>query len=87
MSQIVGTQAVFNVLTGKRWSVVSKEMKDYLCGYYGKAPGPIKQEVLDKVVGDSERLDPTWPRVPWSPPRSTRLPKRSAILRRPKKTS
>lgn len=59
MSQIVGTQAVFNVLTGKRWSVVSKEMKDYLCGYYGKAPGPIKQEVLDKVVGDSERLDPS----------------------------
>ena len=39
MSQIVGTQAVFNVLTGKRWSVVSKEMKDYICGYYGKAPG------------------------------------------------
>ncbi len=38
MSQIVGTQAVFNVLTGKRWSVVSKEMKDYICGYYGKAP-------------------------------------------------
>ena len=43
VSQIVGTQAVFNVLTGKRWSVVSKEMKDYICGYYGKAPGPMDQ--------------------------------------------
>ena len=45
MSQIVGTQAVFNVLTGKRWGVVSKEMKDYICGYYGKAPGHIDPEI------------------------------------------
>ena len=58
MSQIVGTQAVFNVLTGKRWGVVSKEMKDYICGYYGKAPGPMDPEVVAKVVGDSQRLDP-----------------------------
>lgn len=58
LSQIVGTQAVFNVLTGKRWSVVSKEMKDYICGYYGKAPGPMDQEVISKVVGDAEMLDP-----------------------------
>ncbi len=59
LSQIVGTQAVFNVLTGKRWSVVSKEMKDYICGYYGKAPGPMDQEIVHKVVGDSEILDPS----------------------------
>lgn len=58
MSQIVGTQAVFNVLTGKRWSVVSKEMKDYICGYYGKAPGLMDQEIVAKVVGDSQVLDP-----------------------------
>lgn len=58
MSQIVGTQAVFNVLTGKRWGVVSKEMKDYLCGYYGKAPGPIDPEIMAKVVGDTPVLDP-----------------------------
>lgn len=58
MSQIVGTQAVFNVLTGKRWSVVSAEMKDYLCGLYGKAPGPIDLDVLRKVTGDTPRLDP-----------------------------
>jgi len=58
MSQIVGTQAVFNVLTGRRWGVVSREMKDYLCGYYGKAPGPIDKEIQRKVVGSSEILPP-----------------------------
>ena len=47
------------VLTGKRWSVVSKEMKDYICGYYGKAPGPMDQEIVKKVVGDSDILDPS----------------------------
>ncbi len=56
MSQIVGTQAVFNVLTGKRWSVVSKEMKDYIAGYYGKAPGPIDQDVMKSVLGENEPL-------------------------------
>lgn len=60
LSQIVGTQAVFNVLTGKRWSVVSKEMKDYICGYYGKAPGPMSPEVVNRVVGGESdiMLDP-----------------------------
>ena len=58
LSQIVGTQAVFNVLTGKRWSVISKEMKDYICGYYGKAPGRMDKDVVAKVVGDSEILPP-----------------------------
>lgn len=59
LSQIVGTQAVFNVLMGKRWSVVSKEMKDYICGYYGKAPGPMSPEVVNRVVGESDiMLDP-----------------------------
>ena len=51
MSQIVGTQAVFNVLTGKRWSVVSKEMKDYICGYYGKAPGRMDKEIVAEGGG------------------------------------
>ncbi len=58
LSQIVGTQAVFNVLTGKRWSVVSKEMKDYICGYYGKAPGRMDKDIVAKVAGNSEILDP-----------------------------
>ena len=58
MSQIVGTQAVLNVLTGKRWSMVPAEMKDYLAGYYGKAPGPLSREVVEKVLGDTPPLDP-----------------------------
>ena len=58
MSQIVGTQAVMNVITGRRWGLVSREMKDYLCGYYGKAPGPIDKEILQKVTGDAEILPP-----------------------------
>ncbi len=58
LSQIVGTQAVFNVLTGKRWSVVSKEMKDYICGYYGKAPGRMDKDIVAKVVGKANVLPP-----------------------------
>ena len=56
MSQIVGTQAVMNVITGKRWGLVSKEMKDYICGYYGKAPGKLDPHIVEKVVGDSDVL-------------------------------
>lgn len=59
MSQIVGTQAVLNVLTGKRWSIVPQEMKDYLRGSYGKSPGPINKAVYDKVMVDVPRLDPS----------------------------
>lgn len=58
MSQIVGTQAVLNVLTGKRWSVVSKEMKDYMCGLYGKAPGPFDETIRKKVIGNADILSP-----------------------------
>lgn len=58
LSQIVGTQAVMNVITGRRWGLVSREMKDYLCGFYGKAPGPIDKEIFKKVTGDSEVLPP-----------------------------
>ena len=46
------------MLTGKRWSVISKEMKDYVCGYYGKAPGNMDKEIVAKVAGDAEILDP-----------------------------
>ena len=54
MAQIVGTQSVMNVLTGKRWSVVSKEMRDYLLGYYGQAPAPVNAELLKRVFGDGD---------------------------------
>ncbi|GBE57355.1 2-oxoglutarate carboxylase large subunit [bacterium BMS3Abin01] len=56
MSQIVGTQAVLNVLSGKRWQVVPDEMKSYLRGMYGKAPGPIAPEVMEKVLGDEKPI-------------------------------
>jgi oxaloacetate decarboxylase (Na+ extruding) subunit alpha len=56
LSQIVGTQAVLNVLTGKRWAVVPREMKDYIKGYYGKAPGPMDADIVAKVLGGEEQL-------------------------------
>jgi len=56
MSQIVGTQAVLNILSGKRWQIVPDEMKSYLRGRYGKAPGPISPDVMQKVLGDEEPL-------------------------------
>ncbi len=56
MSQIVGTQAVLNVLTGKRWSVVPNEMKDYIRGYYGRAPGPMDKEIVARVLAGAEPL-------------------------------
>ncbi len=56
LSQIVGTQAVLNVLTGKRWSVVPSEMREYIKGYYGKAPGPMNREIVDKVLAGVEPL-------------------------------
>lgn len=56
MSQIVGTQSVLNVLTGSRWSVVPAEMKDYMLGRYGKAPGPFDESIRKKVIGDEEPL-------------------------------
>ncbi len=57
MSQIVGTQAVMNVLTGKPWSIISKEMRDYLAGAYGKTPAPVDEEILHKVFGDTDPRD------------------------------
>jgi oxaloacetate decarboxylase alpha subunit len=56
MSQIVGTQAVLNVLTGKRWDIIPDEMKNYVKGLYGRAPGPIDKEVQAKILGDDKPL-------------------------------
>jgi pyruvate/oxaloacetate carboxyltransferase len=53
-SQIVGTQAVFNVLSGKRYSMVPREVKDYVKGLYGKSPAPIDEEVKKKIIGDEQ---------------------------------
>jgi len=53
-SQIVGTQAVFNVLSGKRYGIVPKEVKDYVKGLYGKPPAPIDIGVKKKIIGDEK---------------------------------
>ncbi len=50
MSQIVGVQALFNVITGSRYSIKSKEMKDYVKGLYGRPPGEIDEEVRRQVI-------------------------------------
>jgi oxaloacetate decarboxylase alpha subunit len=51
-SQIVGTQAVLNVLTGERYKLVPGEVRDYMQGYYGRPPAPVNQEIARKVLGD-----------------------------------
>ncbi len=56
LSQIVGTQAVLNVLSGKRWSIVPREMKDYLKGLYGRPPGPLDSEIQNKVLAGEEPI-------------------------------
>lgn len=51
-SQIVGTQAVMNVISGERYKMVTKETKDLFAGKYGKLPAPLNEEVAKKVLGD-----------------------------------
>ncbi|ABE53276.1 sodium-extruding oxaloacetate decarboxylase subunit alpha [Methanococcoides burtonii] len=51
-SQIVGTQAVLNVLMGERYKVIPKEVKDYVRGLYGRSPAPISSEMIAKIIGD-----------------------------------
>lgn len=54
MSQMVGTQAVFNVLTGNRYKMIPKEIKDYVKGMYGKSPVPISDEIKKIIIGDEK---------------------------------
>ncbi|MCG0276276.1 MAG: oxaloacetate decarboxylase subunit alpha [Thermosediminibacteraceae bacterium] len=56
-SQIVGTQAVINVITGERYKVVINEVKNYVRGLYGKPPAPINPEIKKKVIGDEEMIE------------------------------
>jgi oxaloacetate decarboxylase (Na+ extruding) subunit alpha len=54
LSQMVGTQAVFNILSGERYKMVPKEIKEYVKGLYGRPPAPIKAEVHKKIIGDEK---------------------------------
>ncbi len=53
-SQIVGTQAVLNVLSGERYKMVPKESKSLLRGEYGKLPAEVNEEVRKKAIGDED---------------------------------
>ena len=53
-SQIVGTQAVLNVISGERYKMVSKESKGLLRGEYGQVPGEVNEDVRKKAIGDDE---------------------------------
>ena len=55
-SQIVGTQAVFNVISGERYKMVSAETKDVLRGKYGKLPAEPNPEIVKKVLGDEKPI-------------------------------
>ncbi|WP_455645079.1 sodium-extruding oxaloacetate decarboxylase subunit alpha [Methanosphaera sp.] len=55
-SQIVGVQSVMNVLMGERYQNITKEVKEYLKGYYGRAPSEINQELYKKANGDEEPI-------------------------------
>ena len=53
LSQMVGTQAVMNVISGERYKMVPKEIKDYVKGLYGKSPAPISDEIKQKIIGSA----------------------------------
>ena len=55
-SQIVGTQAVLNVVMGERYKMVPNEVKQLVKGMYGKTTVPIKKEIVKKIIGDEERI-------------------------------
>lgn len=71
-SQLVGIQAVLNVISGKRYSIVPKEIRDYVKGFYGKPPAPIDPKVKKKIIGDekpittrpADLLEPTLEKIP-----------------------
>ena len=56
MSQMVGVQAATNVLLGERYKSISKEVKAYIRGEYGKAPGEIDKDLQKKVLGDEKPI-------------------------------
>ncbi|MDD6317061.1 MAG: oxaloacetate decarboxylase subunit alpha [Clostridia bacterium] len=56
-SQMVGVQATTNVLLGERYKNVSKEIKAYLRGEYGRAPGKVNEELRKKVLGDEKPVE------------------------------
>jgi len=56
-SQIVGTQAVLNVMAGERYKMIPNEVKQYVKGMYGKPTVPIKEDIVKMIIGDEEVID------------------------------
>lgn len=56
ISQMVGTQAVFNILIGERYKFIPKEIKDYVRGKYGQSPAPISKEIKEKIIGNEASI-------------------------------
>ena len=54
LSQMVGTQAVMNVIVGERYKMVPKEINEYVRGLYGKSPAPIDEDVKKKILGSDD---------------------------------
>lgn len=52
LSQMVGTQALMNVISGERFKVVPNEIKDYVRGFYGRPPAPLAEGIKEKIIGD-----------------------------------
>ncbi|MGQ0694749.1 MAG: sodium-extruding oxaloacetate decarboxylase subunit alpha [Nitrospiraceae bacterium] len=77
-SQIVGTQATLNVLTGERYKVITTETKNYFLGLYGRAPGQVDHEVMGRAIGSEEpiktrpadQLEPELEAIKKNPPAS-----------------
>ena len=55
-SQIIGVQAVLNVLAGKRYEMVSQETRNYVKGLYGRSPAPIQKDVAKKILGKEKTI-------------------------------
>ena len=84
-SQIVGTQATLNVLTGEqgeRYKVITTETKNYFLGLYGRAPGPLDKEIMARAIGDEEpvkgrpadRLEPEFDKLRTEMPETATTP-------------
>ena len=55
-SQIMGVQAVLNVLSGKRYEMVSNETRQYVAGYYGRSPAPVDPKLEKKILGKEKKI-------------------------------
>lgn len=55
-SQIIGIQAVMNILSGERYSLVAQEVKDYALGLYGRSPAPMDKAVMKKILGNEKPI-------------------------------